>query len=448
MNQLPVVRGLPLIGNLFTYRTNKINFLSQLRDQYGDQVTFLLGKHELILLTNPEDIHWLEMKNAKNYVKATNLRELVGDGILMSEGEKWRKQRRLIQPTFHQGTIVKMVDGMNARIATYLDRLESAVKNGDAAHEMNAGIKKMVFEIMGDAVFGSELGGEFDGLRESLGFINTFLTGRFHQLIPVPLNFPLPSHLRFHAAKAKIDQTVFAIIDQKQKEIDEGKDNHDLLTKIMQARDPESGEKMPRDQLRDEVVSMLLAGFETTGNVLPWAMYLLCKNQESQRALQNEIDEVLKSNTPNGEDTFQLPYLTNVIDETLRLYPAVWAWTKRSLDVDTLRGTPVKKGAIFFVSPYLIHRNPKLWNKPDDFDPARWTTELKEKNKLAYFPFGMGPRTCVGKHFALMEIKLILIQLLQRFDLSLDPASSVEPDFQITLGMKEPLKLRLKRRAG
>jgi cytochrome P450 len=447
MKSIPEINGLPFLGNFLEYRRNKISFLSSLRDANDDQVWFRLGSHPLLLITNPEDIHWVEAKNAKNYVKATNLRELVGDGILMSEGEKWRKQRRLIQPTFHQGTILKMVDAMNRRIGGFVDEINhEIVLKGDGVIDLGFKLKKLVFEIVGEAVFGSEVGSQFDRLRESMEYINVFLTQRFHQLVTVPLHFPTPSNLKFHKAKRIIDQTIFDVILKKRAELDAGKENEDIITKMMIARDPETGESMSLHQLRDEVASMMLAGFETTGLLLPWILHLVSNDSEVQKDLHSEIDQVLGRRVPNGGDTFQLPFLNNVVDETLRLYPPVWAWTKRAIHSDELRGSSIKAGSILFISPYLVHRHPNIWESPNDFKPSRWTSELRERTKLSFFPFGMGPRTCVGKHLALMEVKLILIHFFQSFLVAPCGDLEVKPDFQVTLGMKESLRLKISRR--
>ena len=447
MKSIRRTSGLPVFGNLVAYRRNKVGFLSRLRDREGDVSAFRLGKYDLILITHPEDIHWVESKNAKNYVKATNLRELVGDGILMSEGEKWRKQRRLIQPTFHQGTILKMVETMNRRIAQHVDAISGEWKrSADGSVELGFGFKKLAFEIVGEALFGSELGSRFAGLRSSMEYINLFLTRRFGQMLPVPMGLPLPSHLRFRRAKRTIDEAVFEILRMKKAAVDAGHPHDDLITKIMIARDPETGETMPMDQLRDEATSMLLAGFETTGHLLPWIFHLLSTHPDVQRDLQREIESVLQGQAPSGEELFRMPILNDVVDETLRLYPPVWAWTKRALGSDTIRGHAIEPGSILYVSPYVVHRHPQWWDRPDEFVPSRWTPELRDRNRHAFFPFGMGPRTCVGKHFALMEVKLILIRFFQKF--SVEPAKGfkVTPDFQITLGMKKPLRLQLKER--
>ncbi len=440
------VSGLPILGNFLEYRKRKVEFLTELRDQHGDQVYFKLGKHKLLLITNPEDIYWIEAKNAKNYVKATNLRELVGDGILISDGEKWKKQRKLIQPTFNHSSLLTMVDGMNRHVSRYCDRVDSDLRTGKAPIEISASLKRLVFEIVGEALFGEDLGSEFDGLRVGMEYMNQFLTKRFNQIIPIPLSYPTPANLKFARIRSQMDRIIYKIIEQKSARIASGNPQSDIVTQMMLATDAETGKTMTREQMRDEAISLLLAGFETTGHLLPWILYLLSTHQDAQSRLREEIDSVVGSGTPTFDQTFELPFLKKVVDETLRLYPPLWAWTKKAVGTDQLRGTPIEAGSIIYLSPLLTHRHPKLWEKPDAFVPDRWTDELREKNKNAFFPFGMGPRSCVGKHFAMTEIQLVVIQLIQRFQLSLHSSEKVIPLYQVTIGMEKPLKLVLERR--
>jgi cytochrome P450 len=203
---------------------------------------------------------------------------------------------------------------------------------------------------------------------------------------------------------------------------------------------------MDSTQIRDETVSILLAGFETTGNLLSWMIGNLGSHPSSLKRLQAEIDSVTSNSPLRAENILGLPYLASVVEETLRLNPPVWAWTKRALEGDVLGDFEIKKGQILFLSPYLVHRDPVLWKDPDRFDPDRWTPELREATKGAYFPFGMGPRMCVGKHFALLEAKLILVHFLSRFHFRMLGSDPLKPDFKITLGLASPLRVALQRR--
>ncbi len=437
--------GLPWIGNLHQYRFDKIGFLKNLRERHGDLVQFRLGPHALILVTHPEDVHRVEMKNARNYVKASNFRAVVGDGIFMSEGEKWKKQRRLIAPTFHHGNLLKMVDDMNRKIGMALEAFRAV---DHLPVELSESMKRLAFDIVCEALFGSRPADDFTALRQAMVYINRYLTGRFGALLPVPMSFPTPSNIRFHRALSTIDRTVWDLIGQKSSESASGTPGEDLLTKMMLARDPATGEGMDSSQLRDEAVSMMLAGFETTGHLIPWILHELAVHPAHQERLVTEIDRRVGQRIPGAEEAMDMPFLDAVVDEALRLHPPVWAWTKRAIEEDEINGRRIRPGSILYLSPYLTHRHPRFWERPDEFDPDRWTPELREKNKLAFFPFGMGPRTCVGRHFALLEVKLILIRVLQAWKLGPAPGHRTESDYQITLGMKRPLVLRLVRRVG
>jgi cytochrome P450 len=438
--------GLPLIGSLFDYRYRKINFLEAVRDSAADLSSFRLGSHELILLKRPEDIHYVEHGNAKNFVKATQLRELVGDGILMSEGEKWRKQRRLIQPTFHQKNILHMVSVMNFKIEGFIEELKDEARQGPIEINFSKRVKNLAFEIVLASIFGTQESGFFETLQKPMEYINVFLTRRFNELIPFPLSLPFPSYQKFRKSKASIDSQITALIEMKRADIKKGVLGSDLMTQMILFKDPESGEPMDPVQLQDEVKSILLAGFETTAKALPWLFKLVCENPAVRDELIEEIRVFPMGLSPSGEEVLELEALGRAIDETLRLFPPVWAWTKRAIQEDSIRGVPIKAGAIFYLSPYLIHRDPKIWVDADQFVPSRWTAETRASSKQHYFPFGMGPRTCVGKHFALMEIRLITTRIFQEFDVQMVEGNRVSPDFQITLGMDSPLRIRLSRR--
>jgi cytochrome P450 len=400
-----------------------------------------------VLLKRPEDVIHVEHRNAKNYAKATMLRDLVGDGILMSEGEKWRRQRRLIQPRFHPASVAALESVMIRRIDAFLHELDSKVIDGEFACDLGIRLKKLVFEIILESLFGEVAGHDFEELLRPMEFVNSFLTYRFNEWVPLSLNLPFPKYLRFQSARRAIDRVIQRYVDRKRQEIELGHPGSDLLTQMILSNDPETGSGMDSTQIRDETVSILLAGFETTGNLLSWMIGNLGTHPAALERLQVEIDSCGGNHALRAETVLSLPYLSSVVEETLRLNPPVWAWTKRALEKDVLGDFEIKKGQILFLSPYLVHRDPSLWKDPNRFDPDRWTPELREATKGAYFPFGLGPRTCVGKHFALLEAKLILVHFLSRFGFRLLGSDPLKPEFKITLGLESPLKVALQRRS-
>jgi cytochrome P450 len=444
---IPKAPGLPGIGNALEYRRRKIHFLCSLRDDGNSLTAFRLGRHPIVLLKRPEDVIHVELKNAKNYAKATMLRDLVGDGILMSEGEKWRKQRRLIQPRFHPGSVALLEGIMNRRISDFLKSLDSATGGGPAVIDLGTALKKLVFGIILETLFGEVDEGGFEELSEPMEAVNFFLTFRFNELLPLPLHLPFPRYLQFRKSKRRIDEVIHRYIGRKQEEVARGKPGQDLLTQMILARDSDTGAGMDPVQLRDEAVSILLAGFETTGNLLSWLIFTLARSPETLERLRGEIDSRVKGEEiPGAELVLGLPFLSAVFDETLRLHPPVWAWTKRALGADVVGGYEIERGQILFLSPYLIHRDPGLWKDPDVFDPGRWNAGMRESLKGAFFPFGIGPRTCVGRHFAILEAKLILVHFLRRFEFQLQEENQGKPDFKITLGLSSPLRVLIEKR--
>jgi cytochrome P450 len=336
---------------------------------------------------------------------------------------------------------------MIRRIDAFLRELDSKVIDGEYVCDLGIRLKKLVFEIILESLFGEVAGRDFEELLKPMEFVNSFLTYRFNEWVPLSLKLPFPKYLRFQSARRAIDRVIQRYVDRKRQEIELGYPGSDLLTQMILSKDPETGSGMDSIQIRDEAVSILLAGFETTGNLLSWMIGNLGTHPAALERLQVEIDSCSGNHALRAETVLSLPHLSSVVEETLRLNPPVWAWTKRALEKDVLGDFEIKKGQILFLSPYLVHRDPSLWKDPNRFDPDRWTPELREATKGAYFPFGMGPRTCVGKHFALLEAKLILTHFLSRFDYRLLGSDPLKPEFKITLGLASPLKVALQRRS-
>lgn len=427
--------GMPLLGHFPAYRRDRISFLQNQINEHGDLSYFRLGSKKIILVTHPDDVNWVMVKNAKNYHKATNLGVILGKGILTSEDDLWRKQRRTIAPLFHSEHIMSLVPTMNFQIQKMLQQLEQHP-------EVDQQMMELAYRVMGATLFGANLDPYFHELYQSMNFLNEFLTQKLFQLLPVPLSWPLPSHLRFVKAQKKLDQIVNVLIDQKTLEIESGIQNKDLISLLIQAKDPETGLKMDRLQVRDEVVTLLLAGHETTGHTLNWVLHYLAHETEIQEQIFSEL-----RTTQNSE------LLSQVVDEVLRLRPPVWAFTRRALAADRLRGRHIEAGSILFMTPYFTHRHSDFWVDAEKFNPFRFSkthatkTQSVDALKGAYFPFGLGPRQCVGKHFALLEVRLALAQILKRFKISpLDESTSLDsaiPEPRVTMGIRSGLKVKV-----
>jgi cytochrome P450 len=444
MNELPGSRGRPIVGEFFAYQANRIQFLARMRKQYGDLFTYRMGNIRMVFLAHPDDVNWVSHRNIKNYAKATNLGEILGKGILTSEGELWRHQRKLIQPIFHQTHLLSLVPLMNEQIARSMDALEAETQCGRDI-EVRDRMLRMAYEIVGQAVFGANITRHFDPLHEAMDYLNGFITRRLYQLVKVPIRVPLPSHRRFIGSVRTLDAIVYSIIREKSQAPPGSKD---LVSLLIQSRSEETGEGMDEKQVRDESVTLLLAGHETTAHAISWTLYLLAKHPEHRRRVQAEIDAVLGSRLPGFEDLAKLSYLSKCIDESLRIYTPVWAWIRKAVADDEIRGYRIPAGSIILMSPYISHRHEEFWPDPERFDPSRFDeSAVRDRNRFAYFPFGLGPRQCIGKHFALMEVNFALAQLLGRFDCELaDPSRVAVPDPKVTMGMRRGLKLRFTRR--
>jgi cytochrome P450 len=252
---------------------------------------------------------------------------------------------------------------------------------------------------------------------------------------------PIPRNLRFKRALRLLDEAVYALIDARQ---DSGSQGDDLLGMLLQARDPDNGQPMSRQQLRDEVITLLIAGHETVASALTWTFYLLAQSPNGFAALQEEVQTILAGRLPTSADLPKLAYTGQVFDEALRLYPPAWLITRKSLAADSLDGRDVLPGALFIISPYAIHRHPDVWAQPEVFDPGRFAEGAEpQRPRFAYIPFGGGPRLCIGNHFALTEARLILAMVAQRFQLELLPGSKVVPDPLVTIRPRGGLPMKL-----
>jgi cytochrome P450 len=362
-------------------------------------------------------------ENYKNYVKGYGkVRVLLGNGLVLSEGSFWRRQRRLMQPAFHRRRLAGFADAMTDETARMLDSWEAKVVEGkplDVAMEMTLLTQRIIVKTM----FGSDVGEEGERIARAFETALAGIDARF--LIPLWMTrLPLPVNRRFKKALATIDEAVHRIIRERRREGQEGGD--DLLSMLMEARDEETGETMSDQQIQDEVTTIYLAGHETTAVTLAWAWYLLSKSPEVARGVREEVSRVLGERTPGIEDVPNLTYTKMVIDETLRLYPAAWMISRTAVEEDEIEGYRIPAGQTLFLSPYVTHRRPDLWPNPEGFDPERFAPESGgERPRFAYFPFGGGPRQCIGNNFAHVEAILVVAMVMQRYRLDLMSGQTV-----------------------
>lgn len=440
----PSPQGLPVVGVLPQVWRDPLAFLVRAAHDYGDVVRLDFGRQAFYLVTHPDGLKHVLQDNYGNYPKGYDkAKPLLGEGLVSSEGEFWRRQRRLMQPAFHKqrlaGFAAVMLEETEATLSFWEDAA-SAGRSLDVAKEMMLLTQRIIVRTMFSQDVGAdseEVARAFDvalaGLNRSL-----FLPGDLWERLPLPAN------RRFKEALATLDRAVYRIIEARRREgvREEGRAGHDLLAMLMEARDEATGEGMSDKGLRDEVMTIYLAGHETTATTLAWTFFLLSKNPAVARRLDAELREVLGGRAPGVEDLPRLRFLRAVIDEVLRLYPPAWMFARKAAAADTIGPYDIPAGAVLMLSPYVTHHRADLWENPEGFDPERFLNE-SDRPRYAYLPFSGGPRQCIGNNFSLMETQLIIALVRQRFSLELEPGKPVRAQPYATLRPRPGVWMRL-----
>jgi cytochrome P450 len=439
----PGPRSVIPIINLLALRRDPIKFLTNLTDRYGDLVFFKLGPQPVVLVNNPDYIRDILVTSNRNFMKGEGLqraKRLLGEGLLTSEGEFHLRQRRLAQPAFHRQRIAGYAATMVEYAGLACDQWRVG-ETRDVAREM----MRLTLAIAGKTLFDADVEGEADEIGKAL--TTTFelfnrLTLPFAQLLE---RLPLPATRRFQKARERLDSTIYRIINERRASEE---DRGDLLSMLIAARDEEGdGSGMTDEQLRDEAMTIFLAGHETTANALTWTWYLLSQHPDIEARFHAEVDEVLKGGLPTAEDFPRLRYTEMVFAEAMRLYPPAWIIGRRALGDYRIDGYTIPARSILLLSQYVTHHDARFFPDPFRFDPERWTPEARDSRpKFSYFPFGGGPRVCIGESFAWMEGALVLATIAQRFRMRLAPGHPVEKQPLVTLRPKHGMRMVIEAR--
>jgi len=423
------------------------------RSRQGGVVPLRIGLARGHLVSDPALVRHVLLDNIDNYDKHTPafdaVRVVLGNGMLTSDGGFWKRQRRIAQPAFHGESVrhfAPVISRLAAETADEWERAAAAGEPVDACTDM----MRVTLRIVAETLFGDDLAESAAEINRVFPVILACLAARVTSPVRPPLWLPTANNRRLRPALASLNAIVERLIATKRRRLAEGdtsQDGHrDLLTILMLARDTETGEVMTDAQLRDEVMTLLIAGHETTANALSWLWYLLDRHPDEQERLRVELVVATGGRAPTAEDLPRLPRLKAVIQETLRLYPPVWMFDRRAVGPDDLGGTKVTKGDLVIFCPYAIHRLPELWPDPEAFRPERFEAGHEEqKNKFAYLPFSAGPRTCIGNSFAMIESQIIVGTLLSRFRVRLADPTPILPKPRVTLRTSRPVILRLER---
>jgi cytochrome P450 len=427
-------RGNVVLGSIGDIYRDRLRFVLGLASTYGEVARYRVAHMMIYQVNSPAGVGRLLHDNHRNYSKdvATfgTLKLILGNGLFTSDGDFWRRQRRLAQPAFHRRRVAAFGELMTDATLAMLERWRPRVVQGQPL-DVAAEFIRLTMDIVTRALFSTSVERDIDTIGGAITTLLNDVAFRFTFPFYPPLKVPTPRNRRFLAARATLDRVVYGIISGRRQRPGE---HDDLLALLMEARDEETGEGMSDEQLRDEVITLFVAGHETTANALTWASYLLSIHVAVARRLETEVDEVLRGGIPTPADLPELRFTRMVIDETMRLYPPAWITNRRAIEDDTVCGYRIPAGATISISPYVTHRDPTLWENPEGFDPERFSPERSaSRPHYAYFPFGGGPRQCIGKGFALMESTLVLALLTQRYGLHLVPGRPVETVAMATL---------------
>ena len=435
---VPRLPGHPIVGHLSSFRNDRIGILLRLAKSHPEIVELPMGiVRRLVVISSPSLANEVLVTKQSSFVKAPGLaiflKPVLGEGLLTSERAVHERQRRLLAPAFAPKRIAAYAETMSART----ERFVSNLRDGQELDVADA-MMRLTFEIVGKTLFDAEVIGDADAVGEALTTAMEVAMGQLGSLVPMPPMIPTPMNLRYRRAVGRLDEVVYRIIRERRAE---GRDRGDVLSILTSAKD-EDGTAMSDRQVRDEAMTLFLAGHETTANALSWTFYLLARHPEVRARMEAELDALGRA--PTYEDLKKLPYTLAVFKEAMRLHPPAYLLARRSLEDVVIGRHLVKKTSIVIVSIMGLHRRADIWPDPERFEPERF---LGDKEKLlprgAYLPFGAGPRVCIGNHFATMEGHLLLATIARRVRFELTSAKEVELEPLVTLRPKGGISARV-----
>ncbi len=432
-----------LFGSTRDIRRDPLHFGLEMAQHYGDIVRIRLLFWPAYLVNHPDGVKHVLQENQQNYHKDLYpykiLKPLLGQGLVTNDGESWLQQRHLMQPAFHRKRLAAFSTLMTDATVSMLDQWQRFAER-DQPLDVAAEMLHLTLRIAGQALFNIDLSDESHTVGQAVATVNKLLSEYLSAPFP-PLSIPTPRSRRLQAARRTLDQVVHDIIVQRRQQ---HADTGDLLSMLLLTCDEATDQGMNERQVRDEVMTLLIAGHETVATALIWSWYLLSQHPEVERRLHSELDEVLSGHLPTVDHLNRLSYTRMVIEEVLRLYPPAWVFGRKAIADDEIGGYFIPASSMIVLSPYITHRHPAFWKHPEAFDPERFApVQAAGRPHYAYFPFGGGPRICIGNNFALMEMQLVLATLSQHYQLRLVPGHPVEPEALLSLRPRAGLPMTL-----
>lgn len=437
-------KGGLITGHLSNFRAGPLKFLDRCVREYGDFVPLRIGMKKILLVSDPDAIEEVLITKSREFIKHFGLqqtKQLLGNGLLNSEGEFWLRQRRLAQPAFHRDRIQQYGRDM----IDHARRMLAGWKDGDR-RDLVVEMMELTLKIAAKTLFDAEETGDAAVIRDQLAMSIRLFNERFISLIRMPLGWPTPRNLKMRAVTRRLDEIIRKYIERRRCE--GVGDRHDLLSLLLHARDEAGdGTGMTDKQLRDEVMTLFLAGQETTALALSWTWYLLAEHPEVENKLIAELRDALGDRPLTVEDVPRLKYAEAVMFESMRLHPPAYILGREAIRDTTVGGHRVPKGWTVFMAQSVLHRDPRWWDQPNEFRPERWLDgSTKDLPKFAYFPFGGGPRVCIGNTFAMMETIVVLAEVARRFHFERTESAPLEPVPSITVRPSRPLTVVLHER--
>lgn len=415
----------------------KLDFFKDMHTKYGNTFQLNILDRRAVLSTEPEVAKYILVDNNKNYTKSFAydiIKIFLGEGLLTAEGEYWKRQRRLAQPAFHKQKLDLMFSNMLTETEKSISKI-NRYADTELLFDFNKVLYELTLNIVNKTLFYNEVGNTTDAVYDLVSQASEFITDRINQPIRMPDWIPSPQNLREKKVLKSMDKVFYGIIKKRRNTTSS---HEDLLSMLMDAIDEDTGAGMTDKQLRDEILTIFVAGHETTHNALAWIFYLLDKNSDKLEILLNEIDEHITDDNIDASIFRKMPYLKMVIEEGMRIFPPAWILGRKAIEDDNINGYEIKKGTNVLLPIYLIHHDKNIWKNPEKFIPERFESEqIKSRHKYAYFPFGGGPRLCIGNNFAIQEMQVALCLILKRFHVSIDKNFQPEMDPLVTLRQKQ-----------
>jgi cytochrome P450 len=439
----PIAKGMPLVGPALKMFRDPVAYVLQITREQGPLVRIPLGPRTFTIVGHPEDLKRVLQEESKSYERGRAvdvIRPMLGNGLPMSDGAVWRRKRRIMQPAFNRARLNKLVDTMAQVTQRYVDRF----RDGEVL-QANDLMMRLTRDIIVETMFSDELGADTPALDAALADLEHYVARYAFVPFHVPLWLPTPDNFAFRRAIGTLDRLVHRLVSARRKS---GAKHDDLLDALLDARDEQTGEPMPPDEIRDEVVNMFFAGHETTANTLTWTTYLISTRPDVLSRLREEADSVLGDCMPTAQHVPQLQYTAAVLREALRLYPPGWVFGRIADRDDVLRGHTIRKGDMLAICPLVAHRLPEYWPDPERFDPERFVQDRSGGNRgFSYLPFGGGPHMCIGSHFAMTEAAVALSMIVRHARLAVVEPERVRMKSTVTLQVEGGLPVRVELRS-